>query len=234
MKIGLFADSHYSSMDVSCVTRRPSLSYDKIKMAFEEFKGVDCVICLGDLVDHSDSREESVQKLKTLMELIQSFNLPFYSLMGNHDGDIFTPEEFDEYTNGCYPPFSMHICSKTLIFLNANYSHDGKAYAPGEVNWKDAWIPEVQVEKLKNVLFDDATTEAIVFVHQNLDMEVEKHHIIGNASVIHKILKTSGKVRRVIQGHYHPGHDNIIDGIEYHTVPAMCEGTRNHYEILEL
>lgn len=234
MKIGLFADSHYSSMTVSCGTRRPSLSYGKIREAFEAFEGVDCVICLGDLVDHSDSRDENIQKLGEIMELIRSFGLPFYSLMGNHDGDIFTAEEFDGYTGGSYPPFSVCMDGKTLVFLNANYSSDGKAYVPGKIDWTDAWIPEKQIGMLRNVLSNDEIKEAVVFVHQNLDLNVEKRHIIGNAAEIREILRASGKVRKVIQGHYHPGHDSIIDGIEYLTLPAMCEGERNHYEIIEI
>lgn len=53
MKLGLFSDPHYCTKDVTCGTRRPSLSFGKIRAAMEAFRdaGAEYVICLGDLVD---------------------------------------------------------------------------------------------------------------------------------------------------------------------------------------
>jgi hypothetical protein len=78
------------------------------------------------------------------------------------------------------------------------------------------------------------TEEAYVFVHQNLDPTVESHHIIRGAEEIRAILRESGKVKAVFQGHYHPGKESVIDGIPYHTLPAMCEGEENRYMITEI
>ena len=36
-------------------------------------------------------------------------------------------------------------------------------------------------------------------------------------------LTKSGKVKRVYQGHYHPGQTETSHGVEYITFPAMCE-----------
>ena len=53
MKIGLFTDSHYSTVE-AYGTRRPTLSLGKIRTAMEAYtaEGADLVICLGDIVDH--------------------------------------------------------------------------------------------------------------------------------------------------------------------------------------
>ena len=95
---------------------------------------------------------------------------------------------------------------------------------PGKVDWKNTYIPQEKLHQLEETLNDSETTEAYVFIHQNLDPEVQKDHIVRNAADVREIIRASGKVKAVFQGHYHKGHDTIIDGIPYHTLPAMCEG----------
>ena len=233
MKIGIFTDPHDSTKDVSCVTRRPSLSWGKIQKAMETFRDVDLVICLGDLTDDCVNPEENVPRLKALAQMIRGYGVPFVSLMGNHDCNVFTPEEFDAL-GGNRPPFLMQFGVTALIFLDANYTCDGLRYEPGCVNWMDTAIPEWQLENLRNALSDASVQNAIIFVHQNLDPEVQWQHIIANHKQVREILECSGKVSKVIQGHYHPGHDCMINGIEYHTLPAMCEGENNPFEVIEI
>jgi hypothetical protein len=83
-------------------------------------------------------------------------------------------------------------------------------------------------------LREDDVSEAYVFLHQNLDPEVQKDHIVRNAEIVREYIRDSGKVRAVFQGHYHKGHQTVIDGIPYHTLPAMCEGEENRFLIIEL
>ena len=233
MKIGLFTDSHYSSMEVTCRTRRPSLSYGKIWEAMEHFKGVDMVICLGDLIDHCENPADNERHLSEITALIRGYGIPFYSLMGNHDCDVFTPDEFDAL-GGNRPPFRIRDGKTALIFLDANHTLDGCHYAVGEVEWTQCLIPQDQIEKLRMALDDPQTERAYIFVHQNLDPDVQYQHIIANADEVRSVLKQSGKAVKVIQGHFHPGHNNVIDGIEYRTLPAMCDGEENSFEILEI
>lgn len=200
----------------------------------EYFTDVDFVICLGDLVDHCGEKHENEHKLREICALIRSYGIPFYSLMGNHDCDIFTQEEFNRITEGCIPPFSFRENGKTFIFLNANYSKNGAEYMPGCVDWTDTVIPAEQIQMLNQVLSEAETTEAYVFIHQNLDRDVQWQHIVANAEEVRAVISASGKVRRVIQGHYHFGYDNVIDGVEYHTLRAMCEGEENSFEIMEI
>lgn len=233
MKIGLFTDSHYSTVE-AYGSRRPTLSYGKIRAAMEAFvdASTDLVICLGDIVDHCKEASESEGILRELTGMIHSYGIPFYCVMGNHDGDMFTREEFKEYTGNALPPFSVEMEKKTLIFLDANYNDDGTSYEPGKVDWVNTYVPEDQIVQLKEIL--KTAEEAYIFIHENLDPDVEEHHIVHNAEKLHRIFKESGKVKKVIQGHYHWGHENEIDDIIYHTLPAMCEGENNYYEIMEI
>lgn len=238
MKLALFTDPHYCDKDVTCRTRRPLLSYGKIREAMETFvrEGVDFVLCLGDIIDKCDDMQTNIEKTKEIAALIHSYPLPFYSLMGNHDAHVFTRLEFNELVNDMpfTPPSSIRVKGKDLILLNANYNDDGTPYIPGEVDWKNTYIPEEQLRNLEQKLNDPDTAEAYVFLHQNLDPEVQKDHIVRNADRVREIIRASGKVKAVFQGHYHKGHHAIIDGIPYYTLPAMCEGEENRFEIIDI
>ena len=72
----------------------------------------------------------------------------------------------------------------------------------------------------------------IVCIHENLDPNVEAHHIVKNADYVRSII--NGRAELVLQGHFHPGGENTVDGIPYITLPAMCEGEENSYRILDL
>lgn len=238
MKIGMFSDSHDSDKAVTCTTRRPSMSYGKIREAMEAFReaGCDLVLCLGDLVDCCDTFEEDCARIGALSGLISSYGLPFYCLMGNHDYQNFTREQFAEFVP--YPPFFLRFGDLTLIFADANYADNGTPegviYRKDAIDWTNAYLPADQCAKLREVLEDKETVNAYVFLHQNLDPSAERHHVIRNAEEIRKILRESGKVRGVYQGHYHPGRASVIDGIPYTTLPAMCEGEENSYRIVEI
>lgn len=200
----------------------------------KSFADADCVICLGDLTDDSGSDEANAQRLKEISAAIHSYGKPFYCLMGNHDCDAFEWDAFNELTGGAIPPFCLRNGEKALVFLDANYDANEMRYSVGKVDWTDTRIPSDQIAALDRLLKDPDIDEAIIFVHQNLDPNVQWQHIIANSGEIREMLSNSGKVRRVIQGHYHPGYDSIIDGIRYHTLPAMCEGEKNYFEIMDI
>lgn len=65
MKIGVFADPHYCSSEVLCRTRRPRLSYEKVRQVMEAFRqnGADYAVCMGDLTDREDTHEAELARL---------------------------------------------------------------------------------------------------------------------------------------------------------------------------
>jgi len=235
MKLGLFTDPHTSTKDVSCGTRRPAMSFGKIREAMEAFRAadVDLAVCLGDLVDECDTMEENIRTVTELAAMIRSSGIPFECVMGNHDYQNFTREEFRRYT-GFSLERVIRFGSKTLCFLDANYADTGEVYRRNALDWTNSYVPEDQVCALREALAQPETDEAFVFVHQNLDPSVERHHIIRNAEEIRAVIRESGKGKAVFQGHYHPGKESVIDGIPYHTLPAMCEGTENRFVITEI
>ena len=233
MKIGLFSDPHYSDKK-SSGNRLNSLSYDKITEAMTYFKeqNTNIVICLGDLTDDCIDVSDNPKALIKITEMINSFGIKFYSLMGNHDCLSFTKEEFDALTNGFYPPFKIENDESALIFLDANFEENGEKYKKGDIDWTNTFLPQEQIEALIQEL--KSSKDKYIFIHQNIDNTVQEHHIVRNADRIREILENASNVKMVIQGHFHQGNDREINGIKYHTLPAMCEGHNNYFEIIEI
>lgn len=233
MKIGLFADTHYSDKTEPSMQRYHALSYEKIARAMEYFKknGVELVICLGDLTDDCVNIRDNKKALRKITELIKSYGIEFYSLMGNHDYLSFTRKEFINIT-GAYPPFTYGTDGSILVFLDCNYEDSGKIYKKRNVDWTNTYLPTNQLEMLKNVV-ETEKRDIYIFSHQNFDLEIDKNHIVRNANEVIDLLKM-GNVKAVIQGHYHKGHDNLIDGIKLHTLKATCENRDGYYEIIEI
>ncbi|MBE6673622.1 MAG: hypothetical protein E7596_00785 [Ruminococcaceae bacterium] len=236
MKIGLFSDPHYCQCDNIGGNRHPMLSYDKIKTSMEEFNksGVDLCICMGDLTDHAkgDTRADAKSNLKKIMALINSYKIPFYLVVGNHDYLMLNSDDLKE-ENIDTPPYKIETEEYNFIALDGNYRSDMERFDKAGVVWDDSNLPPFQLDYLRKSLAS-SQKPCIVLVHENLDPTVQEQHIIKNATEVRKIIKESGKVKMVIQGHFHEGSYQIIDGIPYLTLKAMCQGEENPYVILEI
>lgn len=221
MKLGLFADSHYSSAEVTCGNRYNSQGLARIEKACRQFveAGCDRIVCLGDLIDHEPVHETEVDNLKKVAQVFRNCPVPVTVIMGNHDAFSFTREEFYGILGEECRPADLYGEAVSLLFADACYFRNGKPYGPGDSDWTDTCIPDT--EELRKRI-EAATGNVYLFLHQNLDPTVESHHILSNAPDIRRILEQSGKVRAVCQGHYHPGNKTGRNGIQYFTLPSLC------------
>ncbi|MBQ7760950.1 MAG: metallophosphoesterase [Clostridia bacterium] len=237
MKIGLFSDTHYCNCETIGGCRNPALAYERTRQAMEVFKneGVDLCFSLGDMTDHvqGDTKEDIKGYFEKMLSLIKSFDIPFYSVPGNHDYLMLTREEIERELGLKAPPYTIEKEEISFIILDANYRSDYRCFDEAGVLWTDSNLPPFQVEYLKNQL-ERAQKPVIVLVHENLDPNTEENHIIKNATQVRKIIKDSGKVKMVIQGHYHSGKNSVVDGIPYITLSAMCEAKENPFQIIEI
>ena len=234
MKIGLFTDTHYCDAE-SLGTRRPSLSYGKVKIAMDQFKaqGVDIVFCLGDLVDCPDglTREDTLRSLRKILDLIESYEIPFYMVPGNHDYIALTGADFEAHGLKT-PPYVVENDDFRFIVLDANYRSSMERFDIAGVEWTDSNLPKEQIEYLKSAL--ETGKACIVLVHENLDPTICESHRVNNAEEVREVIKNSANVKMVLQGHYHKGKEGIFDEIPYLAVPAMCEGDGAPFKIIEL
>lgn len=233
MKIGIFTDTHYCDLDLLEQDRKPRYAYAAVKKAFEDFRaqGVQIAICLGDLVHFNNGTEESLRHLEDISSLINSYGIPTYQCMGNHDNEVVSAEDMAKITGFHIAPVTVEDGEVKLIFLDASYSPDGKPYGREHIDWTKSYIPKSELEWFENEL--DTDKRKIVFTHQNIDTNVESRHIVSNADEVNDIIAKHG-VSHVFQGHYHYGAENVINGIPYTTLRAMCIGEETNYLIAEV
>ena len=232
MKIGLFSDSHYSSALLTCGVRYNSLSLDKIRNGYEEFSrcGCDLVICLGDLTDSEEDHLEETRRLGEIADIMSAFPFPTLCLMGNHDAFTFTEEEFYSVLGEDKRPRRIDTEDKVLMFIDGCYFSCGKRYSPGDKNWRDTYFPFR--DRLEKEL-TEADKEVILFSHQNIDLSAPSDHRMSNAEELNGIIAASGKVSAVYQGHYHKGLRSRSSGIDFITLPAVCEN-ENAFFVIEI
>ena len=227
MKIGIFTDSHYSSAGVTCGKRYNNQSLRKIREAYDFFKKEGCslIVCLGDLLDTELTVEKELQNLTEIAEILQKSSIPTVCLMGNHDAFTLPKNQFyDVLGISCVD--ELHLEGRILLFLDACHFKDGRHYSPGDRDWTDCFLPDENGLREK---LSSTTQDTFIFLHQNIDPSVKANHRLYNADRIFSIIRESGAVKAVFQGHYHPGCNSEYNGVSYVTVPAMCEGEERFF-----
>ncbi len=241
-RFGIVTDSHYADTDFRN-NRYYRESAGKMAECVEVMneKKVDFLVELGDFKDQDSSPVEKriISHLRAIEKVFRQFRGPTYHVLGNHDMDSISKEQFlENITNTNIRSGSTYYSFDSrgihFIVLDANYLANGSDYDHGNFEWKDTYIPAVQLDWLRRDLAA-ASFPAIIFVHQLLDGRGDPY--INNAEDVREILQTSGKVLAVFQGHKHEGDYSRIKGIHYYTLQAMVDGSgheNNSYAIAEV
>lgn len=248
VRFGIVTDMHYADRP-SQGNRyyRQSLSKTAECVALMNEQKVDFLIEVGDLKDQGvhPGETETLQFLDTIEQELRRFEGPLYHVLGNHDADSISKDQFLEHISNhgfskARSYYSFDRGSLHFVVLDADYTSKGIPYDHGNFDWKDAYIPEDQLRWLKKDLRRHRRP-TIVFVHQQLDSSAfpQRHRIncVSNADAVREILDESGRVLIVFQGHYHPGSFNKINDIYYYTLKAVIEGSEsenNSYAIVEI
>lgn len=244
LRIGMVSDIHYADADPSGIRfYREALTKMKEFIDTANREKVDFIIELGDFKDQDKVPNESntLRYLTDIEAVFQQFNGPVYHVLGNHDMDSLSKEQFlSHVVNTGIPPtqsyFSFNKRGFHFVVLDANTTKEGKAYDHGNYVWTDAFIPPAQVDWLKNDLKSNKLP-AIVFVHHMLDESLELIHCPKNAGEIREILEQSEKVICVFQGHVHKENYRLINKIHYYSVNAVVDNKgieNNSYMIVDV
>lgn len=221
MKIGLFADAHYSSQALTCGKRYNSLSLGKLREGYAFFAAQGCGLCisLGDLIDKNDSHAADVRHLEAVRDVIAASGVETVCVMGNHDAFTFTKEEYYGILGGCVPA-DRTADGLRLLFPDSCYFRSGERYTPAGGDWTDCFLPGA-VAFLSAL--SESETPAAVFLHHGIDPAVPADHRLYNAGALFAGIRDSKKVKAVFQGHYHPGMRSRYGDVCYLTLPAVCE-----------
>ena len=246
LRFGLLADIHYARAEILW-NRYFDQSRTKLLDAINLFnkEDLDFLIELGDFKDEGrpPNWQETIDFLIDIEEAINRFDGPVYHVLGNHDMDSISKNDFlsrirnfgQEKARNYY---SFEKGGIRFLVLDPNYNADGSDYDSGNFDWTSSVVPPDQVDWLKAEL-SDSKLPVVVFIHQLIDSfsGIPEDYCVNNAVEIVRILETSSKVLAVFQGHYHNGHYSFRNGIHYYTMKAMVEGSlpeNNSYAIVEI
>ena len=211
LRFGLVTDFHYADCQKRGTRHyRESLGKMKECVSLMNEKKVAFLAELGDLKDQADQpkEKETLAFLKTIEAEFAEFKGPRYHVIGNHDIDSISKEQFlanVENTGIAKDKSYYSFDSKWVHFvvLDANYLADGRDCAPGNCKRLDG----------------------------------RGSHFTKNSDEVRKLLEKSGRVLVVFQGHDHRGGHSLIGGIHYYTLKAAVEGSgeeNNSYGIVEV
>jgi UDP-2,3-diacylglucosamine pyrophosphatase LpxH len=215
LRIGLLNDLHYDG-GVEALNRL----YESVA-ALNQAEA-ELLVVLGDLTD-GRSEGNTLRLLREVSALCESFSGTVRYMPGNHDLDHISKAQFynalgaaGDDSRGCFRLNGMeYIC------IDGNYSPDGTEYDAGNFSWKESGIPEEQLEWLRQKL-NAAKAPVILFTHQRID--TSGHYSVQNHAAVCEVIRLSGKVKAVFQGHQHADDLRQIAGTAYYTLGAHVDG----------
>ena len=216
-RICMFADIHYAPGTYPHSTR------DWLKRVMDHAVAEKCdfAIQLGDFAKPSEKTQDYI-------DYSQTFPIPLYHVLGNHDDGPSAEEALRRYGLG-RGYYSFDHGGFRFIVLDLNYIYRGKTgayehYAAGNyfrVNKDDGdrigMLPPDQKEWLKGQV-EESPFPCIVLSHQSLERDAdstcpnyaEAQRIFNEANARHP-----GRVRMAVNGHHHRDYVRIKDGILY-------------------
>jgi alkaline phosphatase len=240
IRFGVFTDAHYTPKGSW------SQSLDKVRAAVNVFNEQRChfAIELGDFKEDGEDRQGTLGYLDTIEKAFQGFNGPRYHVLGNHEMDRLSKQDFLSHTvnagraNG-RAVYSFIRNGVKFIVLDANYNLDGTDYNNSNFKWTEAMIPAGQLRWLERQL--QSRHPAVVFIHQLLDKfampEGNYDSCVHNADEVVAVLEKRKNVLAVFQGHQHTDRHSFRNGIHYCTLNALRSGDypeHNAFAIVEI
>ncbi|MDL2286972.1 metallophosphoesterase [Eubacteriales bacterium OttesenSCG-928-G02] len=225
IKFGLFTDLHYGYTDYS--SRKCTLGLNKLKITLEHMKDCDFIVNLGDIIDGTSDYKATNLLVDNINEHISGLNM--INVIGNHDSFHLEKTKFSEVKDAEIGAVKVFEKEETaFIVLDFNFYTDGKPYDLTNGDWTNTYCPPKQLNWLKKQLAK--SKNAVIFTHQSLlssgcdnPESYDDLHIVKNAEEVRNILEHSGKVKYVFSGHNHNRAFACYNGINYYTLPAMCE-----------
>lgn len=176
-------------------------------------QNADFLIELGDFVRLDSAGQR-------LLRVWEGYAGPKYHVLGNHDVDRYTKEE---YTAGMDMPgryYSFDHGDFHFVVLDGDNLYDGQTYTPyarGNYGSRPSDIDYVDPEQLDWLRRDLAATDkrCILFSHQSIDTQLK------NGAAVREVLEAENrragckKVVLALSGHNHSNYTKVIGGITY-------------------
>jgi UDP-2,3-diacylglucosamine pyrophosphatase LpxH len=211
LKVGLMNDLHYDGG-----VQALNLLYEAVSSL--NHGEAELLVVMGDLID-SNSESNARRLLREVSALCDSFRGTVRYMPGNHDLDHISKAEFYNALGhaGDAPTGRFQHGGLEFICIDGNFSPDGTEYDHGNFDWKEAYVPDEQLVWLGGELAA-AKASVVILSHQRIDIPCM--YSVQNHAAVRDVLRLSGKVKAVFQGHQHADDLQQIDGITYYTLSA--------------
>lgn len=230
VRFGLVADPHVADLPPA-LGRHYREAAARLERRAAEFTrdGAAFLVELGDLKDAGPDRAATLANLDGACRALRAFGGPVVPVLGNHDVDRISKRDFlDGFAKGlglAVPPEPFGAFDEggvRFIFLDGDFSPDGRELSEGDRNHRDCTVPPDQVAWLRGALAEAGSRPCVVFCHSPLTGDWDS--VITNGAEIRAALEAAGNVSAVFQAHTHDAALRMIAGIPYVTVPAICRG----------
>ena len=213
-RVGLLTDLHYDG-------GAPAMNRLYEAVATLNVGGASALVVMGDLVD-ADSEARARRLLREVSALCDAFKGQTYFMPGNHDLDHLTKERFFNILGRAGDPARFHFehGGHAFVCLDCNFSPDGTEYADGNFDWREAYVPDEELDWLRARLAA-ALVPAIVISHQRIDKETK--FAVRNHAAVREMIALSDKVKAVFQGHTHTDDMARIDGTAFYALSAHVD-----------
>lgn len=198
----------------------PSLLRGVITKIREE-EHPDLLINLGDDIEDENPPLDRARYAEC-QGILKTAGCPLLNVAGNHDTIHLNLADLNEVWGTTGPLYYTHdLGDLRLIVLHTVERKD-----------LDVRIDAGQLEWLREALAQDRRDAVVVMHHSASEQDLHDSRwfhkvphlaLIQERSTLRTILRESGVVRAVFNGHLHRNHLDVIDGIPYITVQSLIE-----------
>ncbi len=217
MKFLLFADLHYSP------GRFKTLEWEALHTFQRHAEEAQC-----DMIIHAGDFCHRPLEVTDYINAYNSFHIPSYHCLGNHDMDTCSMEETVRLYNMPSDYYFFDKGGYRFVVLNTSYIKDGENYIPySSSNYfkypeKDL-IPPFELEWLRETV-NSSDYPCILISHAAFD---RVNGIRNREEVLDLINEANEKkphsVLMCINGHYHRDHLGILNGVIYYDMNAASQ-----------
>jgi len=217
MKILLFSDLHYLPGVFPVRDER------ELIMMQEHAERTKC-----DLMIHAGDFCHGTPDAKALIERYNSFRIPSYHCLGNHDTEYKSREQVLKDYRMPGPYYYFDVKKYRIVVMDTNYYLKDGVFVPYErcnyqgLDLPRAIVPPEQLTWLRETI---ASSEYPVIIISHASFEREADGVV-NAEVVREIIREANanrphSVLMCINGHYHRNHVSILDNVCFFDLNAV-------------
>lgn len=215
---------HHLPGTAETIVRRSRAMPALLKLALDQLQThePDLLVVTGDLLDYPfdkfddpGTQQQGRADLELVADLLATTGLPLAIVHGNHDqpslfdavfGHFPLIQSIDDYAIHCFR--DDEGADHVPVRKGASHSHFERALAG------DSSIPQIHIQHY------------LVWPERN----DEYPHTYAHGAAMHDKILSSGHVRLLLSGHYHPGVPLFCDkGVYFAVAEALCEAPYPFY-----